>query len=304
MREELEPWEYREHLLADGDPLTARSATDAGTVELRELSPIIGVALHHSHRVRQDVRERMTMDEDARLYEEDPFTERFLGRTTHRLTPNQSRYEVDMNRSSHRAVYLTPDMAWGNEIYASRPSRELIEKSNEKWYEFHTLVDAAVQHAIDEFGHAVVLDMHSYNYQRDGDTDWRTDGQPVINLGTRHLQLDDEGEQLKDWFFEQLEATTVLGEEALVEENSVFYGGYLNRRLSRTYGSDCLTLSVEFKKVFMHEQTGQPHPKVLDDLLDQFHGIVGDLGARLGAPTLAEPEPVETVGSYGHKQNA
>jgi hypothetical protein len=90
----------------------------------------------------------------------------------------------------------------------------------------------------------------------------------------------------------------VLGEEALVEENSVFYGGYVNRRLSRTYGEDCLTLSVEFKKVFMDERTGEPRPKILDDLADQFDRIVRKLGDKVGAPVLDPPEPPTTVGSY------
>lgn len=294
----LTPWLYREHLRGDVKPLEARTARDAATIDLLEPSPILGVAPHHSHRVRDEVREQMVIDEADRLYEEDPYTERFLEALSHRITPNQSRYEVDPNRPPHQAVYMGPEMAWGSEIWEQKPSQQQIERSLGKWYEFHSVLDAAVQHAIREYGRAVVLDMHSYNYQREGPTDWRTDGKPVVNVGTRYLSLDKEGKRLKRWLVDRLDEVTVLGEEALVEENSVFYGGFLNRRLSRTYSDDCLTFSIEFKKVFMDEHTGDPKPDVLDDLLQQFHAIVHELGERLGAPTANPPQSTRTVGSY------
>lgn len=297
MQNEVTPQTYRTHLAEDRGPLTGRSATDAGTIDLDVVSPIIGIALHHSHRVRDEVAERMAISAADRRYEEDPYTHRFLRSATHRLTPNQSRYEVDMNRPPHTAVYMGPEMAWGNQIWAQTPPPGMVERTLEKWYAFHTLVDVAVQDAIDRFGRAIVLDLHSYNYQRDGATDWRTDGKPVINLGTKHLILDDEGTRLKDRFFEQLAGTTVLGEECLVEENSVFYGGYLNRRLSRTYGTDCLTLSVEYKKVFMDERTGEPHDDVLEDLLDQFDDALRDLADQVDAPVQDKPVDPVTVGS-------
>ncbi len=298
MRHGLTPWAYDEHLAHDGGQLQARTDRDAATIDLHEPSPIIGVAAHHSHRVRKPVLERMAISEADRLYEEDPYTERFLAATTHRITPNQSRYEVDINRPPHEAVYMGPEMAWGSTIWETELSPALVEASLERWYEFHAVLDQAVQHAIAHHGRAIVLDVHSYNYQREGPTDWRADGKPVVNLGTKYLELDDDASEIKQWMLDRLEDVTVLGEPALVEENSVFSGGYLNRRLSRTYGSDCLTLSIEFKKVFMDEATGEAHTKVLEDLLDQFHSIVHELGAKIGAPTLEDPQGPATVGSY------
>ncbi len=297
MEDPIAPWEYRAHLEHDEGPLTARSSKDAGSIDLEEPSPIIGVALHHSQRVRKHLEDRMAISAKDRRYEEDPETHRFLRCTTHRLTPNQSRYEMDMNRPPHTAVYMSPEMAWGNKLWKAPPEPATIEQTLERWYEFHTLVDIAVQDAIERFGRAVVLDLHSYNYQRDGATDWRTDGKPVINLGTRHLELDEEGQELKDWFLDRLETTTVDGEECLVEENSVFYGGYLNRRLSRTYGADCITLSVEYKKVYMDENTGRVHNEILLDLLNQFDDVVQELGTRLEAPVRESPRTPRTIGS-------
>jgi hypothetical protein len=293
----LDAYSYHEHL-RQARPVQARTPIGAATIDLREPGPVIGVAPHHSHQVRDEVLDRMAIPEADRLYEEDPYTERFIAATAHRLTPNQSRYEVDVNRPPHEAVYMGPEMAWGSTIWEEDPPREVVEASLERWQEFHGVLDQAVQHAIGTYGRAIVLDLHSYNYQREGAQDWRTDEKPVVNLGTRHLHLDDEGRRLKEWFIDQLDDVTVLGEEALVEENSVFYGGYLNRRLSRVYGEDCLTFSVEFKKVFMDERTGEPHSKVHADLADQFDRIVHELADRVGAPALDPPETPPTVGSY------
>jgi N-formylglutamate amidohydrolase len=293
----IEPWAYRRHLEEDGGPLASRTARDAATVDLEQPSPIIGVAVHHSHRVREELAKRMAIDPADRRYEEDPHTHRFLRATTHRITPNQSRYEVDMNRPPNTAIYLTPDMAWGATVWDEPPTSEQTEQTLERWYEFHATLDAAIQHAIHTHGRAVVLDLHSYNYQRGGPVGWQEDDDPVVNLGTRHLELDERGRELKEAFLDDLHDITVLGEEALVEENSVFYGGYLNRRLSRTYGEDCLTLSVEFKKVFMDERTGEAHEDVLDDLLDQFDDVVRRLADRVDAPALDEPRDPVTVGS-------
>lgn len=151
------------------------------------------------------------------------------------------------------------------------------------------MMDAAVEDAVDRYGYAIVFDFHSYNYQRKGDTDWRTDGKPVINLGTRHLILDDQGERIKNWFLARLKQHTVLGEECMVEENGVFYGGYLNRRLAHLYQHRCITLSVEYKKVYMDERTGEVHEDVLLDLVAQMDDTIRDLGAHLGVPVRDKP---------------
>lgn len=288
----LAPWTYRKRLDGAPDPFQATTTLGSTAVDLQAPSPLIGVALHASSRVRDELLDRMAIGEHGRCQEEDPGTHRFLTRLPHVLIARQSRYEVDLNRPPDTAIYTTPELAWGVDVWDQLPTREQREASLERWYEFHAMVDAAVEHAIDRFGRAVVLDMHSYNYQRDAPVDWRTDGKPVINVGTGHLILDDEGAQLKDRFLAGLEATTVLGEEALVQENAVFQGGYLNRRLSRTYGPRCLTFSVEYKKVFMDPEAQRIDEKVLEDLIDQFEGVAEGLAGELGTELLEERRPL------------
>lgn len=294
----IQPWEYA-RLLAGGDPFRRASARDAASLDRAAPTPVLGTAPHWSHRIRDDLRPKVVIDDEDRLYDEDPFTERFLGRVAHTIVPNQSRYEVDMNRPPNVAIYSTPDLAWGKQVYSDDLDAYDREHTMEKWYEFHSLVDRAVLDAIDRFGYAVLFDIHSYNYQRDAQADWHEDANPEINLGTAHLRLDDEGRRIVDWTLERLGEITAQGEDLRVEENAVFYGGYINRRLSRTFGPRCVTLSVEFKKFFMDELTGEPDKAVLDDVVGQFGDLVAELGAELGATVRDEPRvpgrvPVET----------
>ena len=285
----LSPAAYRDEL-ANDRPIHGVSPFGSTTVHRAAPTPIIGTAMHHSHHIRDDIRPKLEIPADERYYEEDPETHRFIGSLLHTLLPNQSRYELDLNRSPDVTIYSRPDLAWGKKVYAEELTQAQTEATLEKWYEFHTLIDAAVEDAIRRFGYAIVFDIHSYNYQRDGPTDWRTDGKPVINLGTRYLQLDEPLAATKDWFMRELEGHTLLGEEILTQENAVFFGGYLNRRLSRIYGSRCMTLSVEYKKVFMNEREGKVLERELMDLVDQMDASIQRLGERLDAPVRDKPD--------------
>lgn len=291
----LYPRDYRRRLRSDPSPFTEVTEFDAATVTYDGPSPLIGTALHYHHAIRDDLRPKLGLDDARRYYEEDPETHRFLGSLLHTLTPNQSRYEFDLNRPPDTTVYNTPELAWGQEVWSTPLDQFEREFSLEKWYEFHTLMDCAVEDAIERFGYAVVFDFHSYNYQRKGPTDWRTDDKPVINLGTRHLALDDFGRGLVDGFFADLAQHTVLGEAAMVQENGVFYGGYLNRRLSHLFGPRVITLSVEYKKVYMDEQTGTVHRAILDDLVGQMDDTIRALAHRLDVPVAEDNRaPVPT----------
>jgi N-formylglutamate amidohydrolase len=291
----LRPDEFADRL---GKPLVGLSSLGSTRFDHREPSMIIGVAPHWSHRIRDEVEPKLLIDDALRLYDEDPYTERFLGPFATVLSPNQSRYEVDVNRPPDLALYTHPDRAWGQWVWGDDLDRFERERSLELWYEFHHFLDAAVVDAIGRFGRAVLFDIHSYNYQRSGRVDWRDDPAPTINLGSAHLRLDEEGEEILEWIRRRLDAFTVLGEECTFGENDVFYGGYINRRMSRTYGPRCITVSVEFKKVFMDERAGELHEEILDDLVRQMNALVHDLGEELGQP-VRRPAKVPEVFERG-----
>lgn len=287
----LYPRQYRHHLRDQLDtPFVAMSEYDSTTVHYDGSTPIIGTALHYNGRIRRDMWPKLALDRPSRYYEEDPETHKFLGSLMHTLTPNQSRFELDLNRPPDTTIYTKPSLAWGLETWKEPMTQYEREFTLEKWYEFQTMIDAAVEHAVEQFGYAIIFDFHSYNYQRKEYVDWRTDGKPVINLGTRHLSLDARGTEIKDWFFDRLRQHTVLGEECLVEENGVFYGGYLNRRLSHLYQHRCITLSVEYKKVYMDERTGIVDEAILGDLVSQMDETIRELGGYLGVPVHDKPQ--------------
>ncbi len=291
----LYPRDYRAKLRSDDETKWQDvSEFDSTTVTFRGRSPILGTAVHYHHAIRPDIAPKLAISDDARFYEEDPWTHRFLGPLMHTLTPNQSRYEFDLNRPPDTTVYSKPSLAWGQNVWRDPLDQYEREFCLEKWYEFHTMVDCAVEDAVSRYGYAIVFDFHSYNYQRKGETDWRTDDKPVINLGTRHLNLDERGAAIKDYFFDKLSQHTVLGEDCMVQENGVFYGGYLNRRLSHLFGPRVITLSVEYKKVYMDERTGRPHNRILDDLVKQMDETMADLADHLDAPIMSQPDvPVD-----------
>ncbi len=280
----LYPRDFRRRLREGAKPFQEVSEFDSCTVTYAGPTPFIGTAVHYHHAIRQDIQGKLKIDDDARFYEEDPWTHRFLGRLMHCITPNQSRYEFDLNRPPDTTIYTKPSLAWGAQVWDEPLSQYEREFCLEKWYEFHTMMDCAVEDAIDRFGFAVVFDFHSYNYQRKGPTDWRTDDKPVINLGTRHLDLDARGRGVVDALMAEMQGHTVGGESCLVQENGVFYGGYLNRRLSHLFGPRVITLSVEYKKVYMDEQTGKLYEDILDELVDAMDASIERLAADVEAP--------------------
>ncbi len=291
----LFPRDYRARLRKDDGPFRAPSEFDSTTVIYDAPSPFIGTALHWSPTIRKDIAPKLSISLADRFYEEDPETHRFLAPLTHVLLPNQSRYEVDLNRPPDVAIYSRPELAWGKEVWGEALSDFEREFTMEKWYEFNTLMDCAVEDAIERFGFAVVFDFHSYNYQRDRYVDWRTDGKPVINLGTRHLDLDDRGRAIVSDTFASLRGHTVGGGPCLVEENGVFYGGYLNRRLNHLYGPRCITLSIEYKKVYMDERTGVIDESILSELNAQMTATIATLATKYGAAVRGTPSIPKTT---------
>ena len=291
----LGPDEFARRL---GGSVAGLSSLGSTRFDHREPTMLIGVAPHWSHRIREDVAPKLAIDPTERLYEEDPHTERFLAPFATVLAPNQSRYEVDVNRPPDRALYVEPERAWGERVWAEPLDRYERERSLELWYEFHRFVDAAVEDAIERFGRALLFDLHSFNARPDAGPE-QGEEPPVINLGTAHLRTDEEGEAILDRIRGRLRGFTVAGETCSFGENAVFYGGYINRRLSRSHGPRCLTVSVEFRKVFMDERTGEVHEEVLDELVAQTNALVHDLGDLLGTPVRC-PAEVPEVFADGH----
>src|SRR5947208_3657076 len=92
------------------EPIALWSGQEAGT-------NVVAVAAHAGHALRPEVAAEMVLPEPVRLREEDAGTHRWAERFPTWLVANRSRFEVDLNRPRHCAVYSGPDVAWGLDLW-------------------------------------------------------------------------------------------------------------------------------------------------------------------------------------------
>jgi N-formylglutamate amidohydrolase len=237
-------------------------------------SPVIALAIHSGHALRDELVALSAPSEAERFYEEDPFTERLLAPWPIAAWTDVSRFEVDLNRPEETAVYLDAGMCWGIVPWRAPLPEEILARSRARHREAMALLDAWVDEAVARFGVAVVLDFHSYNYQRTTPVPawWEDLGKPVINLGTR-----DTHPRFRPLLDELLAAFQTLrwqGRPITVGENVVFKGGYVHGRLQARHPDAVLCPSIELKKVFMDERTGR-----LDDA--GFAGFAAEVNAAI-----------------------
>lgn len=225
------------------------------TVEI----PIIATAIHNGHDVRRELERLFAIGEQERLREEDPYTSLWTTVVPNRVVVMTSRFEVDLNRPRDHAVYLDPEDAWGLKVWKERPTPEMIEKSLEEYDTFYREVGELFTHIREKFDYFVVLDLHTYNYRRQGpqqEDDPRFN--PDINLGTGTIGDHRHWEALIDRFKYDMRQFDFAGRSLDVRENIKFKGGYFPAWIHQKYGKHACVLSVEFKKFFMDEWSGLP----------------------------------------------
>jgi len=259
----------REHL--DAGTLPFRGITAKGSAAFQFLSPAghAGVALHAGHDVRPDLAQKMKISPADRRYEEDPHTEAFLQTFPIQIVARYSRFEYDPNRPLKSAVYTTPDTCWDLDVWHQPQTEAETAESLAKHQELHGLMDIVAEYLLQNSRYAILFDLHSYNYQRNGPVAWHADPKPVINLGTGPVNRDVFGACLED-FMARLQTFSLDGRKIYVAENEIFKGGHLARRLSRNHDARLLVLAIEFKKVFMNELSGELYPDALNQLVTQF----------------------------------
>ena len=152
-------------------------------------TPLVATAIHNGHRVRPEIAELMAISEADRLREEDPFTGIWTDIAETRVIANFSRFQVDLNRPRDRAVYITPEDAWGLEIWKKEPDHAIVERSLQEYDRFYAEMNKLLSRCIDQFGRAVVLDLHTYNHCRMGPEHPPAEAaeNPEVNVGTGSL---------------------------------------------------------------------------------------------------------------------
>ena len=219
---------------------------------------IVATAIHAGHELRPEVAALMKLSDDDRLREEDPFTDRWVGVAKNSIIVDKSRFEVDLNRPRDGAVYVVPDDAWGLDIWNTRPSDELIERSLEIYDRFYSDLAQMCDELVETHGHVLVLDIHSYNHRRGGpDAPVDDPGiNPEVNLGT--VSIEGSWSEVVAGFKQTMCETPFYDSVLDVRENVKFKGGAMTRWINDRYGDRGVSIAVEMKKIFMDEWTGVP----------------------------------------------
>lgn len=230
-------------------------------------APLVAVALHHGHDLRDEVARCMALDDEARRREEDPWTGEWATLAETGIVVSRSRFEVDLNRPRDLAVYRTPAECWGLDAWKKPLDAGVIERSLALHTDFYRLVEVCLDRLLARHPRVVVLDLHSYNHRRDGahalpasraeNPDW--------NVGTGSLDrsvfasvADRLVSDLKSW-------PRAAGEPFDVGENVRFRGGFFPTWLHLRYPGRVCALAVECKKFFMDEWTGATSAAALDE---------------------------------------
>jgi N-formylglutamate deformylase len=238
------------------------------TVELIEGDgPLIATAIHDGHELRPELQAALRLSDAERLREEDPFTSRFTRIARTSLVVKSSRFQVDLNRPRDQCVYLTPEQAWGLELWKTPPERALLALAAEEYDRFYALLEDLCAEKARRFGRFVLFDLHSYNHRRAGpDAPPEPPAEnPEINLGTGSVPGGRSREPIER-FLAVLRGRKVRGRPLDARENVKFQGGHLAHWVHERFPAAGLALAIEVKKFFMDEWTGVPDEGVLSEI--------------------------------------
>jgi hypothetical protein len=229
--------------------------------------PLVATAVHDGHEIREELRCHVALDELSRLREEDPFTGLWTQVAPTRVVGLRSRFEVDLNRPRDKAVYRTPEDAWGLTVWKDEPPNELFERSLAQYDAFYDAMRSLFQELAEQHGRFIVFDIHTYNHRRQG-TDGPVadpEGNPQVNIGTGTMNRR-RWAPVVDAFIETLRGFDFPGGKLDVRENVKFFGGNWPRWIHEAFPDTGVAIAIEFKKFFMDEWTGAPDMELVDSI--------------------------------------
>ena len=221
-------------------------------------SPLIATAIHDAHLLREELKNIMILKEEDQLREEDPFTGDLTDVAQTRLIGLRSRFEVDLNRQRDKAIFINPEDAWGLNIYKTKPSQEMINRSLEEYDIFYNEINQILSDMQKRFGRFVVYDIHSYCYRRNGPDGLEADPKlnPEVNIGTGTMNRE-LWAPIIDRFISDMRSFNYLDWKLDVRENIKFKGGFFPKYIHENFPESACVISVEFKKIFMDEWSGK-----------------------------------------------
>jgi len=246
--------------IQNGKHFHAEVANGAFEIKIERYSYFVCAAIHDGHQLRDEIVDNCALNEDERLYEEDPFTGKLVSSMPVTIIARDSRYEYDLNRGPDTCVY---EEAWGKPVWKTALTEEEKSLSLHKHLSFYRVLGVLLEKIQARYGSCLVYDMHSYNYKRiDKDV-------PVFNVGTEQLDKEKWTGVINHWV-KGLDSMSVPGVDLRAAADEVFYGrGYLATFVAENF-DNVLALPTEVKKVFMDELTGQVDANILPALKSAF----------------------------------
>ena len=260
----------------------------------RGTGPLLAAAIHDGHAVRDELVGMLALADAERLREEDPFTGLWTDVAPTRLVGLRSRFEVDLNRPRENAIYQMPEDAWGLSVWKTPPSTECMERSLAIHDAFYDETQGVLQRLVDRHGRVVVFDLHSYNHRRCGPESAPADRaeNPEVNIGTGTMDRTRWG-SVVDRFIVDMRNFDFLGRRLDVRENVKFRGGYFPRWIHEHFQDSACVISIELKKFFMDEWSGEAHA-----------GQVEAIGRALKSTVWGVYEELVRLGLSGHGVSA
>ncbi len=247
------------------------------TITLGE-SPLVATAIHNGHYVRNELNDWLAISEEARLREEDPFTGECASIADTHIIVHRSRFEVDMNRSMDTAIYQSPEDAWGMQVWKNPLPPDVIARSLSLYETFYDRLETILQEKSQQHDRFVILDIHSYNYRRSGANapPAPVKENPEVIVGTSNMDSE-YWAPVVTRFIKDLTEYPFEKRHLDVRKDIKFRGGYMARWIHDTFPRVACVLSIEFKKVFMDEWTGEPYPDHIDNLQNALQSTVPGL---------------------------
>lgn len=233
-------------------------------------TPTLCVAVHAGHRLREELAVKCALNEDERTYEEDPYTCQMVRAMPITVVANDSRYEYDLNRPIATCIY---NKAWGKTVWGKKLTPKERQASINKHQCFYRVLDVLTEKIEQQFGAALIFDVHSYNHLRREET-----VTPTFNLGTEQLDHDRWKDTI-EFSLSRLGKIILPNLPVTAAENSVFAGrGYLASHINSQF-QNTLILPLEVKKIFMDELSGEIYPLVMQELIRQVRDSMVDISA-------------------------
>lgn len=244
--------------------------------------PLVAVAVHDGHQLRNELKSLMNLNAQDRLREEDPFTGSWTRVAPTRLTGTRSRFEVDLNRPREKAVYRVPEDAWGLPVWKQTLPEPLVEASLAEYDRFFVRLKEVLDDKVRRYGHFVLLDLHTYNHRRLGVDGPPADpiSNPEVNIGTGTMNRELWGDVVEG-FMADLRNFNFPNGPLDVRENVKFQGGNIPRWVHENYPDSGCAIAIEFKKFFMDEWTGMPDESLVAAIGESLASTVPGILSRL-----------------------